>query len=68
MNEYVTGTTPGPIIPICSAAPRLKSNERPGINGPLSLMRTLTHRLFHTLHTRRRVPNGNDLWAAVNPH
>ncbi len=53
------------IMPSFRAAARLTSIKRPGINGPLSLIRTTTDLLLVGLVRRTFVPKGNVLCAAV---
>src|SRR5690606_4127499 len=61
-----TGATPARIRPMRSAAARLRSITRPGVNGPRSLMRTTTERPVAGYSTRTRVPKGSVLCAAVS--
>ncbi len=51
--------------PSLDAARLVRLMSRPALNGPRSLTRTITLRPFASLVTRRRVPKGYVLWAAV---
>jgi hypothetical protein len=57
---------PRPIMPILLAAAFDKSNTRPLMNGPRSLMRTTTDLPLFGLVTFSLVPNGKVLCAAVS--
>jgi hypothetical protein len=50
----------------CLAAAVDTSTTRPWTKGPRSLTRTSTERPFSMFTTRRQVPKGSFLWAAVS--
>ena len=54
-------------MPIALAAPKDRSSVRPEVKGPRSFTRTETVLPILGFPTRRQVPKGNDLCAAVNP-
>lgn len=51
-------TRPTPEIPTARAAGRDRSITRPPMNGPRSVMRTVTDRPVNWFVTRTRVPSG----------
>jgi hypothetical protein len=53
------------VIPIAQAAPTAKSRVTPRVNGPRSLIRTLTELPFSAFVTVTTEPKGNVRWAAV---
>jgi len=63
-TSSVTGTTPEK--PSCLAAIGERSIIRPLLNGPRSLIRTMTVRRFFKLVTRTNVPKGSERCAAVS--
>ena len=56
---------PDLIMPSSSAAARVTSMTRPPVNGPRSLIRTMTSRPFARFSTRTLVPKGRLGWAAA---
>src|SRR6185295_4473240 len=56
-----------PDMPIARAAPRVKSSVTPCVNGPRSLITTVTDVPFLGLVTVTRDPNGSVRCAAVYP-
>src|SRR6187431_2659439 len=60
-----TDVWPEPMKPSWPAAPFDRSSTRPLMNGPRSLMRTMTLRPLFLLVTLSLVPKGKVRWAAV---
>jgi len=53
------------VIPIARAAPNAKSSVTPRVNGPRSLITTVTDLPLSALVIVTREPNGSVRWAAV---